>query len=135
MEKQDANQAARMIRSLMRDQKYREVVRLAQNLDLDSVKNGRLILDIVEAYSRLNDSVSARDILYHYYQRRGISGEMMMRKLISLCMETGDTNKAVQLCMDYEKMARRQHFQSDALSDCVCGRRKPGRADYISERL
>ena len=103
MEKQDANQAARMIRSLMRDQKYREVVRLAQNLNLDSIENGRLILDIVEAYSRLNDSVLARDILYHYYQRRGISGEMMMRKLISLCMETGDTNKAVQLCMDYEK--------------------------------
>ena len=112
MEKQDANQAARMIRSLMRDQKYREVVRLAQNLDPDSIKNGRLILDIVEAYSRLNDNVSARDILYHYYQRRGISGEMMMRKLIALCMETGDTDKAVQLCMDYEKKWPRDSISS-----------------------
>ena len=112
MEKQDANQAARMIRSLMRDQKYREVVGLAQNLDPDSIKNGRLILDIVEAYSRLNDNVSARDILYHYYQRRGISGEMMMRKLIALCMETGDTDKAVQLCMDYEKKWPRDSISS-----------------------
>ena len=102
MEKQDVNRAARTIRSLMRERKYKEVVKMARNLKLDRINNGLLVLDIVEAYEHLGEKKEAKNTLMNYYDVHGITGRNMMQKLIELCIETGDINNAVGLCMEFE---------------------------------
>lgn len=102
MERQDVSRAARTIRSLMRDKKYKEVVKLAKSLRLDRINNGLLILDIVEAYEKLGEKKEAKNTLLNYYDVHGITGRNMMQKLIELCIETRDISNAVGLCMEFE---------------------------------
>ena len=102
MEKQDVSQVAKKVRALMREKKYREVVKIAKNLNLNRINNGLLILDIVEAYEKLGDKKAARTALLNYYDVHGITGRNMMQKLIELCIETRDISNAVGLCMEFE---------------------------------
>ena len=102
MEKQDVSQVAKKVRALMREKKYREVVKIAKNLNLNRINNGLLMLDIVEAYEKLGDKKAARTALLNYYDVHGITGRNMMQKLIELCIETRDISNAVGLCMEFE---------------------------------
>lgn len=102
MERQDVSRAARTIRELMRDKKYRDVVKLARSLRLDRINNGLLVLDIVEAYEKLGEKKEAKNTLLNYYDVHGITGRNMMQKLIELCIETRDISNAVGLCMEFE---------------------------------
>lgn len=102
MEKQDVSQAARKIRSLMQEKKYKDVVKIADGLNLNRINNGLLILDIVEAYEKQGDKKAAKQALLNYYDVHGITGRNMMQKLIELCIETRDISNAVGLCMEFE---------------------------------
>ncbi len=102
VEKQDISRAAKTVRLLMRERRYKEVVKMAQDLRLDRINNGLLILDIVEAYEHLGEKRAAKDTLLSYYDIHGITGRNMMQKLIELCIETGDIGHAVDLCLQYE---------------------------------
>ena len=102
MEKQDMSQVARTVRSLMREKKYKEVIKTARGLNLNRINNGLLILDIVEAYEKIGDKKAAKMALLNYYDVHGITGRNMMQKLIELCIETRDISNAVGLCMEFE---------------------------------
>ena len=102
MEKQDVSQAAKKIRLLMQEKKYKEVVKIADGLSLNRINNGLLILDIVEAYEKQGNKKAAKQALLNYYDVHGITGRNMMQKLIELCIETRDISNAVGLCMEFE---------------------------------
>lgn len=105
MDKQEYREFLEEIKTGYEAGDYDRVVMYADEIDVNKIKEPRILELISDSYIRKGNYNAARDALFAAYQKAG-SGRQIVYKLSELSIAVGDLDSAVEFYEDYCKLAK-----------------------------
>lgn len=92
------------IDSLIRENKYKEAVEVADTIDWRNVRNSKTLCTISDLYKKCKRYEDSRDVLLLAYQRNP-GGRMILYSLCELSIKLGDIVNAIEYLKEYAQAA------------------------------